>query len=192
MSVSTRRVSALLLGAALLGAGLVASGCAAAEVEGTDTQMPAEPPTAVVYELSGADEDYRLVRVVARVPERFEGQTAFTSDAMRGVAALLDHVPAPADHVNLWNGDCAPGEEVTEVHLSADQVVVHLEEWNGTVCDIDQQALAARDQQLAWTIIANSTDLPGPPFPQVVVHDGSGVTWDISPDDSFLPAGAGH
>lgn len=176
--------------ATLLAAGVLAAGCAA-PADPDPGLMPAEPPTATVYEYTHTKGRYRLHPVKARAPERLEGQTAFTSDAMRGVAALLDHTPAGRGRNNLWNGDCAPGEEVVDVLITRQRVTVQLEGWNGTVCDIDQGALDARDQQLAWTLIVNDKPaFPAPPFPEVVVRDGSGETWDpIEPDGSYLPTG---
>ncbi len=55
----------------------------------------------------------------------------------------------------------------------------------------DSDALVARDQQLAWTVVVNSkAALGAPPFAPVVVQDGSGLRWrPIRPDDSFLPPG---
>lgn len=172
-----------------LAASILATGCAADAVNQDPGLMSAEPPAATVYEYTQTTDGYRLQPVEVEVPERLEGQTAFTSDAMRGVAALLDHTPTAKDRHNLWNGDCAPGEEVTDVQITGERVTVQLDEWNGTTCDIDQEALDARDQQIAWTIIVNSkATLPKPPFPEIVVHDGSGETWEpIDPDSSYLP-----
>lgn len=172
-----------------LAASVLATGCAAESASQDPGLMPAEQPTATVYEYTQTQDGYMLQPVQVEVPERLEGQTAFTSDAMRGIAALLDHTPTSKDRHNLWNGDCAPGEEVAAVKVTRERVDVQLDEWNGTMCDIDQEALAARDQQIAWTIIVNSkATLPGPPFPEIVVHDGSGQTWDpIEPDGSYLP-----
>lgn len=185
MSTSRSRLASLLATA-----GVLAAGCAA-PAEQDPGLMPADPPTATVYEYSYTEGRYRLHPVEARVPERFEGETAFTSDAMRGVAALLEHTPAAQRRHTLWNGNCAPGEEVVDVLITPERVTVQLEGWNGTVCDIDQGALDARDQQLAWTLIVNDkARFPAPPFPEIVVRDGSGETWDpIDPDDTYLPPG---
>lgn len=174
----------------LTAAGVLVTGCAF-PADQDPGLMPAEPPTAIVYEYSHSGDRYRLHHAEARVPERLEGQTAFTSDSMRGIAALLDHVPRVQSRSTLWNGDCAPGEEVVDVVITRQRVTVQLEGWNGTVCDIDQGALDARDQQLAWTVIVNDkARFSAPPFPEVVVRDGSGETWDpIQPDDSYLPPG---
>ena len=172
-----------------LAASMLSTGCAADAVNQDPGLMEAEPPTATVYEYIQTNDGYLLHPVQVEVPERLEGQAAFTSDAMRGVAALLDHTPTSTDRHNLWNGDCAPGEEVTDVQITGERVTVQLDEWNGTMCDIDQEALAVRDQQIAWTIIVNSkAAFPEPPFPEIVVHDGSGMTWEpIDPDSSYLP-----
>ena len=174
-----------------LAAGMLATGCAADSVGREPGLLPAEPPMATIYEYTHTGDGYRLLPVQATVPERLEGQTAFTSDAMRAVAALLDHTPTTKGQYNLWNGDCAPGEEVTDVEISREQVTVRLTGWSGTICDIDQEALDARNQQIAWTIIVSSkTTLAGPPFPEIIVRDGSGETWDpITSDGSYLPPG---
>lgn len=173
----------------VLGVSFFATGCTADPVGRDPGLMPAEPPMATVYEYTQANDGYHLRPAEVQVPERFEGQTAFTSDAMRGVAALLDHEPASEDWHNLWKGDCAPGEEVTDVEIAREHVTVWLDGWSGTICDIEPEALYARDQQLAWTIIRNSkSELPRSPLPEIVVHDGSGLTMDpIEPDASFLP-----
>lgn len=185
--------TASLKRSALLVASLLVAGCAD-PADPDPGLMPSEPSTATVYEYSHAGGRYRLHAVEVRVPERFEGQTAFTSDAMRGIAALIDHTPAATNRHNLWNGDCAPGEGVTDVTITRERVTVQLEGWNGTTCDIDQGALEARDQQLAWTIIVNDkARFSAPPFPKLVVRDGSGENWDpIHPDDTYLPPGADY
>lgn len=175
----------------LLAAGMLATGCAADSVSRDPGLRTAAPSVATVYEYTRTSDGYQLLPVEATVPERLQGQTAYTSDAMRAVAALLDHTPTSKGRHNLWNGDCAPGEEVADVEIGPQQVTVRLDGWSGTVCDIDQEALDVRDQQIAWTIIVSSKAiLAEPPFPEIVVHDGSGETWDpIDPDDSFLPPG---
>lgn len=175
----------------LLAAGMLATGCAAESVSRDPGLRPGEASMATVYEYTRTSGGYQLLPVQATVPDRLDGQTGYTSDAMRAVAALLDHTPTSRGGHNLWNGDCAPGEEVTDVEVSPQQVTVRLDGWHGTVCDIDQEALDVRDQQIAWTIIVSSkTSLAEPPFPEIVVQDGSGETWDrIDPDDSFLPPG---
>lgn len=173
--------------ATLLIAGLLA-GCAA-QAESPEL-TPVEPPTVTVYESAKTKHGYRLAPVEVRVPERVGGQPPFTSDAMRAVAALLDHTPTDPNRSSLWNGDCAPAERVTEVTFTGEEISVGLGNAGMTTCDVGEPALRARDQQLAWTILVNSkAELPRPPFPPVVVHDGPNTWEPIIADNEYLPPG---
>jgi hypothetical protein len=167
----------------------LAAGCAA-EPQDPGLQ-PATPSQVRVYESARTADGYRLRPVMAKVPERVQGQSPYTSDAMRAVAALLEHTPATPVGRTLWNGDCAPGGEVTAVEISEDRVTVRLDDWNGTICELTAEAAVIRGQQVAWTIISNAKgELGRPPFPEIVVHDASGSRWEpIEPDESFLPPG---
>lgn len=177
-------VAALVLGVTWL-----AAGCAA------DPQdpglQPATPSQVRVYEFARTADGYRLRPVTAKVPERMEGQSPYTSDAMRAVAALLGRKPATPVGRTLWSGECAPGGEVTAVEISQERVTVRLDDWNGTICELTAEAAAIQGQQVAWTIISNAKgELGTPPFPEIVVHDASGSRWEpIEPDESFLPPG---
>ena len=164
--------------AALLVCGPVLAGC-------DDGQESRGEQLVSVYEFGETADGPELHQVSVMPPEPDRDRSDFAAEARAAVDALLDHEPTPG-HSNLWNGECAPGEDITDVRMTEKQTTIWLEGRNGTICDLTREASAIRAQQLVWTVLVNSK-ASGWRAP-VVVHDGSGATWaPIVADDSYLP-----
>lgn len=182
-------VAVLVLALSCLAAGCGSESRSSSQSPGAGEQ-PAEPQLVTVYELGRTADGYRLRAVEAPVPEREEGQSPYTSDAMRAVAAMLDHKPARRVAETLWRV-CGAGREVDALELGDDRVTVRFSNPRDVVCELRPDDDELRGQQLAWTIIVNAkAELGGPPFPEIVVHPPAGMEWEpIRPDQSFLPRG---
>jgi hypothetical protein len=84
------------------------------------------------------------------------------TDVNDAVFALVAFEPG-GGFETLWNGFCALGKNpgVDAVDVTEDLITVHFNDQAGALCDLDQQGVDLRAQQLAWTVrTATGSDAP--------------------------------
>ena len=90
------------------------------------------------------------------------GQVAGEGDVNDAVFALVSF-PADGRFDSLWNGPCALGKNPSAdaVEVTEALITVHFHDPAGGQCDLSEEAVQMRRQQLAWTVrTATGSDAP--------------------------------
>ena len=162
-------VGGLLLSAAL-------SGCEGSQGAGVGLGpgSPTEELTIFVFREGGQP---RLHPVQVQV-----GGDADVNDAL---FALVTYEP-DRGFGTLWNGVCVLGKNpgADAVDVTEDLITVHLNDQAGALCDLDQQGVDLRAQQLAWTVRTVSGS--NAPVAVTVGEDNLRVQGPVVADEKYI------